>query len=224
MERVIPAVLAEGAEQFEGLRLRRGGEREVGQVGAVLPPAGARRQLLLGGSRASAVVAPGSSESASKPKSRSTARTGAADSPDCDECASSTRIANRLPRISVGLRFRYSTRAGKVCRVTVTILPVSWESALASCSDLAPYRSSIFTTSPAVCSKLPTVSRSWASRFSRSVMMTTLSKTGVPGFTPAASASGSSAAGSFGVCSDESRWASQAMVFDLPEPAEAMIR
>ena len=111
-----------------------------------------------------------------------------------------------------------------MARVTVRILPVSWESALASCSDFAPYRSSIFTTRPAVCSKLPTVSRSWESRFRRSVMMRTLSKTGLPGLTPTASASGSSAAGSFGVCSDDSRCASQAMVFDLPEPAEAITR
>ncbi len=111
-----------------------------------------------------------------------------------------------------------------MCSVTVTILPVSRESAFASCSDFAPWLSSIFTTRPAVCSKLPTVSRSWASRFRRSVMMMTLSKTGAPGLRPAASASGSSAAGSVGVCSDERRWPSQAMVLDLPEPAEAITR
>jgi hypothetical protein len=114
--------------------------------------------------------------------------------------------------------------AGNVCSVTVMIFPVSRESAFASWSDFAPCFSSIFTTSPAVFSKLPTVSRSCASRFRRSVMITTLSKTCAPGFNPAASAPGSISAGSVGTCSEDSRCASHPIVFDFPDPADAIPR
>lgn len=109
--------------------------------------------------------------------------------------------------------------------MTVTILPVSRERARASCSLFAPCFSSIFTTRPSVCEKLPTVAESWASSARRSVMTMTLSKTGSPGLMrPLASASGRRMAGSWRACRSLRRWASQPMVFDLPDPAEAMIR
>ncbi|GAA3210495.1 hypothetical protein GCM10020256_08610 [Streptomyces thermocoprophilus] len=109
--------------------------------------------------------------------------------------------------------------------MTVTILPVSRDSARASCSLFAPCFSSTFTTRPSVCEKLPTVADSCASRARRSVMTTTLSKTGSPGLIrPSASASGRRTAGSRRACRSLRRWASHPMVFDLPDPADAMIR
>ena len=68
--------------------------------------------------------------------------------------------------------------------------------------------SSIFTIVPGVCSKPDTVACSCRSRTTRSVMTMTLSKTLV----------------SDSSCRLARRWQIQAMVFDLPEPAECWTR
>ena len=71
-----------------------------------------------------------------------------------------------------------------------------------------PSSSRMRTTTPRLCSTASMVSVSCASRFRRSVSITTVSKTG----------------SSFSSCSD-CRWcASHAIEFDLPLPAECWIR
>jgi len=96
---------------------------------------------------------------------------------------------------------------GNVSRVTVTICALP-PSAAASCSDLEPLPSSIATTVPGTDSNCDTVARSCESSARRSVTTTTLSNTLV----------------SASSCRSDSRWASQPIEFDLPEPAECCTR
>lgn len=88
------------AEEFEGLRLRGGGECEVGEIRGPGTLRGLLLQLLVDGDSACAW----SSESASRPRSRRAALTAVEASPDWEECASSMTMAKFVPLISVGLR------------------------------------------------------------------------------------------------------------------------
>ena len=82
---------------------------------------------------------------------------------------------------------------------------------------------SIFTIDPGTWSKEATVSRSCLSSTRRSVTTTTLWNTGSFALSPAARTAALNWAGSAGVCRVDNRCASQAMVFDFPDPAECWI-
>ena len=193
------AVGAPGAEQLERLRLRRGGEgegREVGQPPALLHLGQDRAlQLLLGRLRVGLLRL----RLFERARSASTALRLFVLSPDCDECASSTITAKRLPGSSP-ISFAIT---GNFCSVvTMIVLPDS--SASLSWREVV----SMFSTTPSVCSNWRIVVWSWRSSTRRSVMTTIESKT------RRSSAS----------CSVASWWASQAMVKLLPLPAECWIR
>ncbi len=120
-------------------------------------------------------------------------------SPDCEECASSTITAKRLPGsspISLAITGNFWSV------VTMIVLPDS--SASLSWREVV----SMFSTTPSVCSNWRIVVWSWRSSTRRSVMTTIESKT----------------RRSLASWSVASWWASQAMVKLLPLPAECWIR
>ena len=151
-------------------------------------------------SSSSGVAAPASSDSAASSEPElSTALRLFVLSPDCDECASSTISAKRLPGSSpISLAI-----TGNFCSVvTMIVLPDS--SASFNWREVV----SMFSTTPSVCSNWRIVVWSWRSSTRRSVMTTIESKT----------------RRSLASWRVESWCASQAIVKLLPLPAECWIR